>query len=110
MGGRFWISVVVMFALSFALGFVVHGVLLHGDYAGLPNLLRAETDAQHYFGWMLLADALILRLAADVSDGILRVDSFGWALLASLVVAAVSVVLAVFLWWLVLLGVNLHVH
>src|SRR3989454_10833636 len=48
-----------MFALSFMLGFVVHGVLLHGDYAGLPNLLREETDAHHYFGWMLLADALI---------------------------------------------------
>ncbi len=59
MGGRFWISVVVMFAVSLTLGFVVHGMLLHNDYAGLPNLLRTEADAQHYFGWMLLADALI---------------------------------------------------
>jgi uncharacterized membrane protein YvlD (DUF360 family) len=46
---------------------------------------------------VLLADAAILRLAADLTDGILRVDSFGWALLAALVVAAVSVVLAVVL-------------
>lgn len=59
MGGRFWISVGVMFALSLALGFLVHGVLLHNDYAGLPNLLRTQADAQHYFGWMLLADALM---------------------------------------------------
>jgi uncharacterized membrane protein YvlD (DUF360 family) len=46
---------------------------------------------------VLLADAAILRLAADLIDGILTVDSFAWALLASLVVAAVSVVLAVVL-------------
>ena len=46
---------------------------------------------------VLIADALILLFAADVTDGVLRVDNFGWALLASLVVAAVSVVLAVFL-------------
>jgi len=37
----------------------VHGVLLHDDYAPLPNLLRPEAEAQGYFGWMLLADALM---------------------------------------------------
>ena len=46
---------------------------------------------------VLLADAAILRLAADLTNGVLTVDSFGWALLAALVVAAVSVVLAVVL-------------
>jgi uncharacterized membrane protein YvlD (DUF360 family) len=46
---------------------------------------------------VLIADALILLVVADISDGVLTVDNFGWALLASLVVAAVSVVLAVFL-------------
>jgi len=59
MGGRFWISVVVMFVLCLATGFVVHGMLLHGDYSQLPNLLRTEADSQGYFGWMLLADALM---------------------------------------------------
>ena len=46
---------------------------------------------------VLIADALILLIAADLSvtDGAFSVDNFGWALLASLVVAAVSVVLAV---------------
>jgi uncharacterized membrane protein YvlD (DUF360 family) len=46
---------------------------------------------------VLIADALILIVAADlnITDGALTVDNFGWALLASLVVAAVSVVLAV---------------
>jgi uncharacterized membrane protein YvlD (DUF360 family) len=48
---------------------------------------------------VLIADALILLSAADlnITDGALTVDNFWWALLASLVVAAVSVVLAVFL-------------
>ena len=44
---------------------------------------------------VLIADAAILLIADAVTDGVLRVDNFGWALLASLVVAAVSVVLAV---------------
>ncbi len=59
MGGRFWISVVVMFVVSMGLGFVVHGMLLHGDYAQLPNLMRTEADAQQYFAWMLLAHLFI---------------------------------------------------
>src|SRR4051812_40338754 len=46
---------------------------------------------------VLLADAAILLLTDALTNGILRVDSFGWALLAALVVAAVSVVLDVFL-------------
>jgi uncharacterized membrane protein YvlD (DUF360 family) len=48
---------------------------------------------------VLIADALILQLVArmNVTDGALTVDNFGWALLAALVVAAVSVVLAVLL-------------
>jgi uncharacterized membrane protein YvlD (DUF360 family) len=46
---------------------------------------------------VLIADAVILLIAADVTDRVLRVDGFWWALLAALVVAAVSVVLAVLL-------------
>jgi uncharacterized membrane protein YvlD (DUF360 family) len=46
---------------------------------------------------VLIADALMLLGAARVTDGILRVDNFWWALLASLVVAAVSLVLDVIL-------------
>jgi len=44
---------------------------------------------------VLIADAAILLIADALTDGVLRVDNFGWALLASLVVAAVSVVIAV---------------
>jgi uncharacterized membrane protein YvlD (DUF360 family) len=46
---------------------------------------------------VLVADALMLLAADALTDGVLRVDSFWWALLTALVVAAVSVVLDVFL-------------
>ena len=46
---------------------------------------------------VLIADALILLAADALTDGVLTVDNFGWALLAAFVVAAVSVVLAVIL-------------
>ncbi len=46
---------------------------------------------------VLIVDALMLQIAAEVTDGVLSVDNFGWALLAAFVVAAVSVVLAVIL-------------
>ena len=55
MGGRFWISVVVIFVVSMLIGFAVHGVVLHDDYAQLPNLMRTEADAQGHFGYMILA-------------------------------------------------------
>jgi uncharacterized membrane protein YvlD (DUF360 family) len=45
----------------------------------------------------LLADALLLRLAADALPDHVRVDTFGWALLAALVISAVSLVLQVIL-------------
>ena len=60
---------------------------------GRPALLAAlRLPLTLVFGFLLvlIADALILLLAADVTDGVLRVDNFGWALLAALVVAAVE--------------------
>jgi uncharacterized membrane protein YvlD (DUF360 family) len=44
---------------------------------------------------VLLLNAFVLQIASDISDGTYEVDSFGWALLAALVVAAVSVMLEV---------------
>jgi glucose uptake protein GlcU len=44
---------------SLMLGFVVHAVLLKGDYSRLPSLYRPESEAQGYFGFMLLAHLLI---------------------------------------------------
>lgn len=57
---KFWISVVVMFVVTMALGFAVHGVLLGSDYQALmPNVMRAEAEAQARMSYMLLAHAIL---------------------------------------------------
>jgi membrane protease YdiL (CAAX protease family) len=56
---RFLISVVVIFVLSMAFGFLVHGLLLSQQYAKLPGLFRTEQDAVNYFPFMLLAHLFI---------------------------------------------------
>ena len=64
-----------------------------------PVLAALRLPATLVLGFLLvlLADAGILLATDALTDGILRVDGFGWALLAALVVAAVSVILAVLL-------------
>jgi len=60
MNKTFVVSVIVTFIVAMILGFVVHGVLLNQDYQRLvPNVFRAPDDAQHYFGFMLLAHLLM---------------------------------------------------
>ena len=59
MNRKFFIAWVVIFVAWFAGSFVVHGVLLHDDYARLPNLFRAEADAQAYFPLMILAHIIM---------------------------------------------------
>ena len=53
------ISVVVLFVVSMALDFVVHGLLLKNDYASQPALMRTEADAQRHAPAMLLAHVLL---------------------------------------------------
>lgn len=60
MDKRFWICGLAMSVAALLLGFVVHGWLLKDDYAPLiGTLLRTPEDSERYFGWMILADALI---------------------------------------------------
>jgi drug/metabolite transporter (DMT)-like permease len=60
MNKRFVISVVVMFVASMLTGFVVHALLLQGDYAKLvPNLFRTPQDSQGHFAYMLLAHVFL---------------------------------------------------
>ncbi|MGQ4828370.1 phage holin family protein, partial [Enterococcus faecalis] len=47
------------------------------------------------FVLVLVVDALALLVASKIDDQSIRVDSFGWALLAALVISAVSLVLEV---------------
>jgi hypothetical protein len=59
MDTRFWISGVAMSVLAFALGFVVHGLLLGADYAPLAgSVYRTPEDAHRYLLYMVLAQIL----------------------------------------------------
>jgi hypothetical protein len=51
------ISAVVMFVMAWGLSFVVHGLLLGGDYAATPGM-RPPAEAQKIIGWLILAQAL----------------------------------------------------
>ena len=87
--GTFWGALVVA-AVVAALNAVIPPVLA---------AIRLPLTLVLGFLLVLIADALILQLAAElnITDGVFSVDNFGWALLAAFIVAAVSLVLAVLL-------------
>jgi hypothetical protein len=59
MNKKFLVTWLVIFVAWMLGSFVVHGVLLHDDYAKLPNLFRSEADAQKLFPLMLLAHVIM---------------------------------------------------
>src|SRR6266478_59436 len=59
MNKRFFIAWVVIFVVWMAGSFVVHGALLHDDYAKLSGLFRSEADSQAYFPLMILAHVIL---------------------------------------------------
>jgi len=59
MDRRFFIAWIAVFVAWMVGSFVVHGTLLHDDYAQLPNLFRPEAEAQRLFALMLLAHVLM---------------------------------------------------
>ncbi|HEY4646646.1 MAG TPA: hypothetical protein VIH25_10240 [Steroidobacteraceae bacterium] len=59
MNQKFFIAWAVIFIAWMVGSFVVHGVLLHDDYAKLPGLFRPETEAQQYFPLMILAHVVM---------------------------------------------------
>jgi len=52
---KFIISVVVIFVMSMAFGFLVHGTILHDDYQRLGSLMRSPESAHGLFPLMMLA-------------------------------------------------------
>ena len=59
MDKRFLIAWVVIFVAWMAGSYVVHGVLLHDDYATLSGLFRPEAEAKKYFPLMILAHVIL---------------------------------------------------
>jgi uncharacterized membrane protein YvlD (DUF360 family) len=79
-------------------GAVLAAALIAVLNALLPPLiaaLRLPYTVGISFILILLLDALLLMLAADIAPEAIQVDAFGWALLAALVAAAVGIVLEV---------------
>jgi uncharacterized membrane protein YvlD (DUF360 family) len=85
-------------ALSDPAGAFIAAFLIAVLNAFLPPIiaaLRMPLALLTGFVAVLIADAVVLRVAADIAPDHIRVDSFGDALLASLLIAAASVVLQV---------------
>jgi hypothetical protein len=59
MNRRFLVAWLVVFIAWMIGSFLVHGTLLHDDYARLPNLFRTEADAQRHFPLLILAHVIL---------------------------------------------------
>ena len=59
MNKRFLLAWLVVFIAWFIGSFIVHGVLLHADYAQLANLFRKESEAQNFLPLMILAHLIM---------------------------------------------------
>jgi hypothetical protein len=85
-----WVSIFVVWMIG---DFVVHGVLLHDDYARLPNLFRPEADAQQYFPLMILAHVILAGAFAWIyARGVEAKPWLGQGIRFGLVVALLTVV------------------
>lgn len=93
MNKKFFIGWVVIFIVWMLGSFVVHGVLLHDDYAKLPSLFRPEAEAQTYFGLMLLAHVILAgALVWIYSRGVEAAPWLGQGLRFGLAIALLTVV------------------
>jgi hypothetical protein len=59
MNKKFALAFLAVFVTWFLGSFLVHGVLLHNDYAGVANIMRTEADSQRYFPLMILAHVFL---------------------------------------------------
>jgi hypothetical protein len=59
MNKRFLVAWLIIFIAWMAGSFVVHGVLLAGDYMTVPSLFRPEAEAQQYFPLMIVAHVIL---------------------------------------------------
>lgn len=55
----FFIAWIVLFVVWMLGSYVVHGVVLHDDYAKLSSLFRSEAEASGFFPLMVLAHAMM---------------------------------------------------
>lgn len=58
MNAKCIVSAVVMFIMAFALSFVVHSVLLYGDYMQMQSWMRPQAQVQSLIPYMIVAQAI----------------------------------------------------
>jgi hypothetical protein len=59
MNRRLLLAWLVVFIAWMVGGFVIHGAMLHDDYARLPHLFRPEAEAQQYLFLEILAHVML---------------------------------------------------
>ncbi len=93
MNRKLWLAWLVVFIAWMVGSFIVHGTLLHGDYAQLPNLFRGEADAQPHFPLMILAHVMLAGAFVWIySRGVEAAPWLGQGLRYGLAVAFLTVI------------------
>jgi uncharacterized membrane protein YvlD (DUF360 family) len=97
-GAALWVTAAILpgIAIEGALGALAVAAVVAVLNALLPPVLAAlRLPFMLALGFLLTLalNAFVLKLASDLLENTFSVDNFGWALLAALVVAAVSVIL-----------------
>jgi hypothetical protein len=104
------IAWIVVFVAWMAGSFVVHGVLLHDDYAQLPKLFRPEEEAGKYFPIMILAHVIMAGAFAWIySRGVEASPWLGQGLRFGGAVAFMTVVPTYMIYYVVQPMPGLHV-
>lgn len=110
MSRTFFNAWIVTFVAWMVGSFVVHGALLHEDYAKLPNLFRSEADAQKYFPLMILAHVFMAGAFVWIySRGVEARPWLGQGIRFGLAVALMSVVPTYTIYYVVQPMPGLHV-
>jgi hypothetical protein len=110
MDKKFFIAWGAIFVVWMAGSFVVHGVLLHDDYAKLPTLFRPEAEAQQYFPLMILAHIILAGAFAWIySRGVEAAPWFPQGIRFGLAIALLTVVPTYLIYYVVQPMPGLHV-
>ena len=93
MNKRFLFSAISAIVLLIVFGYLVHGVLLAGDYARVPNLFRSQEEQTRYLPFVLAAQVIaglalvwLYRLTRSSGPTILRGVQFGLAVASLMVI------------------------
>jgi hypothetical protein len=110
MNRTFFIAWIVIFVVWMVGSFVVHGLLLHDDYAKLPSLFRPPAEAQQYFPLMILAHIILAGAFSWIySRGVDATPWFPQGIRFGLAIALLTVVPTYTIYYVVQPMPGLHV-